>query len=512
MRPSTILGRSRNISSGRRPTRTLADRAGWADMEALEKREFLALTNVLIAEYPRGAYDATGVTTYNAATQAFDVVASPTSVRTSASMPPVPVAGGHGDFQIHIRVNAAGQFIGGVPGDDLVIQGSADLDGNGTIDPGESGVLLTGEAFAFGSLDSGGPTDTYDFRFIPTGGLLLASYPAGRDIGLTMTSENSTFAGDFSVNFTGGAKGSYAPIERAAPASLSGFVYVDGNNNGDIDFGEAGIPGVTVTLTGVDLYGNSVTRTAATDANGAYSFNDLRAGTYRIVETQPASYVDGIDTLGTLGGVTANDVFSSIQVLAGQDGFNYNFGERLQSSTPITTGDTATIGFWHNKNGQALIKSLNGGATSTALGNWLATNFPNMYGAQSGSKNLSGKTNTQVAAAFMDRFTVKGQKLDAQVLAVAFAVYVTNSGLAGGSMASGYGFNVSATGTGARTFNVGSSGAAFGVANNSTLTVMQLLQATNSLSTAGNIYNFDTALRNLANTVYDSINNTGDII
>jgi hypothetical protein len=37
--------------------------------------------------------------------------------------------------------------------------------------------------------------------------------------------------------------------------------------------------------------------------------------------------------------------------------------------TGLGHGDTATIGFWHNKNGQALILSFNGGGTSVKLGN-----------------------------------------------------------------------------------------------------------------------------------------------
>jgi len=63
------------------------------------------------------------------------------------------------------------------------------------------------------------------------------------------------------------------------------------------------------------------------------------------------------------------------------DGQNYNFGERPLADGQVQSGQTATIGFWQNKNGQNLIKSLNGGATSTQLGNWLAATFPNMYGS-----------------------------------------------------------------------------------------------------------------------------------
>ena len=52
---------------------------------------------------------------------------------------------------------------------------------------------------------------------------------------------------------------------------------------------------------------------------------------------------------------------------------------------------TATIGFWHNKNGQALIKSLNGSSSSTQLGNWLAATFPQVYGE--GAEYVAAKAN-----------------------------------------------------------------------------------------------------------------------
>ena len=88
----------------------------------------------------------------------------------------------------------------------------------------------------------------------------------------------------------------------------------------------------------------------------------------------------------------------------------------VSPSTPLSKGDTATIGFWHNKNGQALINCVNGGSTATALATWLATNFPNLYGSTS-SNDLTGKTNADVAALFLSFFGVNGQKTYAQILA-----------------------------------------------------------------------------------------------
>ena len=220
-------------------------------------------------------------------------------------------------------------------------------------------------------------------------------------------------------------------------------------------------------------------------------------------------YLDGQDTIGSLGGAVANDQFSGITLANASAGINYNFGEH--ADVRLHRGQTATIGYWQNKNGQALIKSVNGGPTATSLGNWLASNFPNMYGVNAGTNNLAGKTNAQIADYYITLFKQKGQKLDAQVLATAFAVYVTDSDLAGNNAAP-YGFTVSSSGTGASTFSVGGSGLAFGVANNTRLTILQILAATNARSVGGRIYNGSTSLRNLANTVYDGINQGGDIL
>jgi hypothetical protein len=83
---------------------------------------------------------------------------------------------------------------------------------------------------------------------------------------------------------------------------------------------------------------------------------------------------------------------------------------------------TAEIAFWHRDRGQALLASFNGGPSSTALANWLAVTFPNLYGATAGSHNLANQTNTQVAAFFQTLWSQGTDSPDVQVLATAFNV------------------------------------------------------------------------------------------
>lgn len=54
------------------------------------------------------------------------------------------------------------------------------------------------------------------------------------------------------------------------PYSLSGMVYVDDNKDGEVNFRESGIVGVTVQLTGTDISGNAVQQITTTDSDGYY--------------------------------------------------------------------------------------------------------------------------------------------------------------------------------------------------------------------------------------------------
>jgi protocatechuate 3,4-dioxygenase beta subunit len=116
------------------------------------------------------------------------------------------------------------------------------------------------------------------------------------------------------------------------PSSLAGKVYIDNNNNGQLDTGEPPIPGTKITLTGFADNG-PVSLTTTTASDGSYSFTNLRPGTYAITETQPAGYNEGQTTVGSQGGTGATDVISNINLPAGVNGVNNNFGE-VKPSVP----------------------------------------------------------------------------------------------------------------------------------------------------------------------------------
>ena len=110
-----------------------------------------------------------------------------------------------------------------------------------------------------------------------------------------------------------------------APRELSSLT-------GSVTSSGGGIPGVEITLIGTDVFGNAVELTTLTDANGNYSFNNLNAGTYQIVETQPDGFNDGPDSSDAAGSV-ANDQLNDITLGFGQNLGNNNFTETLQGTS-----------------------------------------------------------------------------------------------------------------------------------------------------------------------------------
>lgn len=108
------------------------------------------------------------------------------------------------------------------------------------------------------------------------------------------------------------------------------------------------------------------------------------------------------------------------------------------------------------------------------------------------------------------------KKAEAETLALALAVYVTNSNLAG-TVATSYGFAVSTTGMGTAMVNVGANGAAFGINNDTVMTINELLSRTNARARKGVLWDANAdgtlsagemILRNQASSLFDAINNT----
>ena len=143
---------------------------------------------------------------------------------------------------------------------------------------------------------------------------------AGGTLGNDQISNIQLGLGVEAVNYNFGEQ----PIPKS---SIAGNVYIDADNDGVRDQGEAGIGGVKVSLTGTDMQGHNVALTTTTNSNGSYIFTHLMPGTYKVTETQPADHPDGKDSAGSAGGTVSNDMISNIHLGPGVAAVNYNFGE-----------------------------------------------------------------------------------------------------------------------------------------------------------------------------------------
>jgi len=288
---------------------------------------------------------------------------------------------------------------------------------------------------------------------------------------------------------------------------------LNANEGGDGVTGFAPVSGanVTVNLAGTlgaipdisaptDLpAGNPSTISGTTNASGQFSvtFTSAVSGTVT---------GNGYATL-TVGGValTRDTDPATTTVGAGPNGS----GPAIKTFFNTGTGHSATIGFWHNKNGLAVILS----SPNKNLSTWLATNFPNLYGAGAGAFNLTGATNQQVFDFFQSGvnsyFGTTGTKTNAQVMCLALAVYFND--VANTSTAQKYGFD---GGLGANVVSINGNASAFAgflEPGGTTITINNMLNAANFYANNGVIWGGSGSNWIKVNNQFDFVNNTFDI-
>ncbi len=113
----------------------------------------------------------------------------------------------------------------------------------------------------------------------------------------------------------------------AVVGSITGRTYVDANRNGIADSTEAGLSGITVTLSGSDILGRAVSQTTTTDSSGNYTFSNLQPGTYTVTQTQPQGFRSGSSNPGSAGGTAGDNTITAIALTSGTNATANNFGE-----------------------------------------------------------------------------------------------------------------------------------------------------------------------------------------
>jgi hypothetical protein len=246
-----------------------------------------------------------------AATQTFGSIGSATTVIGN---------GGLNVIDINGNITASLTLSGGA-NDTFVVNVSGTVNFTAGANLGLAGGL-TADHVLYNFTGSGGTIATASGSVL-NGTLLAPAY----SFSLGGTLNGAAIGGGSSLSLSVGAKINqvgFAGIPNVA-SSLSGIVTDTGQR--------AGMAGITVTLTGTDLYGRQVTLTTTTTADGSYSFIGLVAGTYSLTIAPPSGYSDTGDAPGTVSGSTdgtyqgpGSFTIGAITLGSGQDGINYDFG------------------------------------------------------------------------------------------------------------------------------------------------------------------------------------------
>jgi len=123
------------------------------------------------------------------------------------------------------------------------------------------------------------------------------------------------------------------------PSSISGYDFVDINENGKMTASSTVLPGVTISLSGTSSVTNTaVSMSTTTGSNGAYTFTNLTPGVYTLTETEPSGYVHPEALPGDSNVTTpaANQLVFTITGLGGLTSVNDNFAFYGQSAASIS--------------------------------------------------------------------------------------------------------------------------------------------------------------------------------
>ncbi|WP_174548642.1 SdrD B-like domain-containing protein, partial [Azohydromonas lata] len=186
--------------------------------------------------------------------------------------------------------------------------------------------------------------------------------------------------------------------------TLGDKVWLDANGNGVQDTGEAGVTGVTVKL--MDATGSTVLATTTTTTGGAYAFNGLAPGDYRVQVVRPSGYQaftradQGTNDLAD-SDVDANGLSGVVHLSSGtaNAGVDAGFAPNTVTLTYSFDGNTAVDGTDGNTRSYSV-----GGVSVTASafsrdagGTWSKAYlgaYTGGLGVTDASENGSGATHT----------------------------------------------------------------------------------------------------------------------
>ena len=198
-----------------------------------------------------------------------------------------------------------------------------DLNGNGTLEPGEPGL----QGWTVELLDSSGnivetttsaADGSYSFANLLAGAYTIEEI---NQSGWFQTEPPSPFV--YNVTATSGSSQSGLNFGNFQLVSVTGNVYNDLNGNGNLDPGEPGLQGWTVNL---ENQSGNIVATTTSDANGNYEFDNLFPATFIVTEVLMPGWTQT---------QPVNPNYYEFTTQSGLNETGLNFGNQL-TFTPIT--------------------------------------------------------------------------------------------------------------------------------------------------------------------------------
>lgn len=195
-------------------------------------------------------------------------------------------------------------------------------------------AMTPGDDFGVLAVDSGTIWSVYTGARGATSPGVSLSIPKAGEAGSTFAMSSAAggpwgVALGESVVKLGGATVNVAPTSdpAAAPASFCGQAYIDLDGNGLADPADPSLPGLQVTLAGVDVAGRPFSKTVVSAPNGCFDLGPLPAGTYSISGADLSGRtLAGGSQVGTNGGLAYGGIVSNIVLLPGEDADRYALG------------------------------------------------------------------------------------------------------------------------------------------------------------------------------------------
>jgi uncharacterized repeat protein (TIGR01451 family) len=235
------------------------------------------------------------------------------------------------DLQITKTNNTNTVTAGGPTTYTIVVTNNGPNPANGALieddfDPRLLNVMYTSNAAGGATGNTNGSGDINDTVNMPVGSSITYTVQATVAVDATGTLTNTATVtapdGTVEISTTNNSAGDTDTI-NVLLADISGFVFVDLDQDGLRDATEPGIPGVQVLLE----QNNAQLSNTTTGTDGGYQFTDLTPGTYQVVQVQPTGFDDGEESVGGgLGSVVGNDRFQ-VTVGPGDAATLLNFGE-----------------------------------------------------------------------------------------------------------------------------------------------------------------------------------------